>query len=103
MFHLAEKVRVVGGNPVNEKTQLLLAGGRPQQVAVFGVTGKLKLAQPLGEARGDQDFFVPAQMDAAPLVNQTAEEIKILFRELTGVGGKFHAQSFSEIIIGQRS
>jgi hypothetical protein len=49
VLHLAEKMRVIGGNPVNEKMQLLLPGGRAEQLAILMIIRQLKLAQPLGE------------------------------------------------------
>ena len=69
--------------------QLRLAGRRAQQVAILAIAGELQLAQPFGEPRGDQDFLVRAQMNPAPLVNQAAEKIKILFCQLGGAPRRF--------------
>jgi len=85
VFDFAEKMRVVGGNPVNQELQFLLADRRAQQTAVFRVAFDPVMPQPLGQPRGHQRPLVRPQPDAALLVNEAAEKIKVAVRQLKGI------------------
>ena len=75
MLELAEKMRVVGGNPVNQKLQFLRA--LRASAADRNIRGSFPavMPQPFGQPRGHQHPLVRPQMNAAALIDELAQKI----------------------------